>query len=101
MLQTSAVGKVAGRPKDRQENQTPILRRAGLYLGVAFELPGTIIGGLVVGYFADEYFGRSPWLLLGCTAFAFIGAFIRLLRWVKYFARERDGNSRRKNDSVD
>lgn len=94
------MGKVAGGPKDRQENQTPLLRRAGLYLGVAFELPGTILGGLVVGYFADDYFGSSPWLLIACTAIAFIGAFIRLLQWARVFARERDGSSREKNDSA-
>lgn len=94
------MGKVAGGPKDRQENETSILRRAGLYLGVAFELPGTILGGLVVGYFADIYFGSSPWLLIVCTAIAFTGAFIRLLQWVRYFARERDGSSRQKNDST-
>lgn len=93
------MGKVAGGPKDRQENQTPILRRAGLYLGVAFELPGTILGGLVVGYFADDYFGTSPWLLISCTAVAFIGAFIRLLQWVRVFTRQRDGSSRQKDDS--
>ena len=93
------MGKVAGGPKDRQENQTPILRRAGLYLGVAFELPGTILGGLVVGYFADDYFGTSPWLLISCAAVAFIGAFIRLLRWVRVFTRQRDGSSRQKGDS--
>jgi F0F1-type ATP synthase assembly protein I len=100
MLETSAVGKVAGRPENRQENQTPILRRAGLYLGVAFELPGTILGGLVVGYFADDYFGSSPWLLIACAAVAFVGAFIRLLQWAKFFARERDGTNRRKDDST-
>jgi F0F1-type ATP synthase assembly protein I len=95
------VGKVADGPKNRQENQTPILRRAGLYLGVAFELPGTILGGLVIGYFADEYFGSSPWLLITCAALAFIGAFVRLLQWVRVFARERNGSSLQKNDSAD
>jgi F0F1-type ATP synthase assembly protein I len=94
------VGKFAGGPKDRQENQSPLLRRAGLYLGVAFELPGTILGGLLVGYFADGYFGSSPWLLITCTATAFIGAFIRLLQWVRVFARERDGSGGEKNDSA-
>ena len=95
------MGKAAGRPKSRQDNRNPILRRAGLYLGVAFELPGTILGGLVVGYFADNYFGSSPWLLITCTAIAFVGAFVRLLQWAKFFARERDGSSRTKDDSLD
>jgi F0F1-type ATP synthase assembly protein I len=88
------VGNVAGRPDNRQQDQAPFLRRAGLYLGVAFELPGTILGGLVVGYYADEYFRSSPWLLITFTALAFVGAFVRLLRWAKFFARARDGNSR-------
>jgi F0F1-type ATP synthase assembly protein I len=88
------VGNVAGRPDNRQQDQAPFLRRAGLYLGVAFELPGTILAGLVVGYYADEYFRSSPWLLITFTTLAFIGAFVRLLRWVKFFARARDGNSR-------
>jgi F0F1-type ATP synthase assembly protein I len=68
---------------------------------VAFELPGTIIAGLAVGYFLDRYFDSSPWLLLGLTALAFIGAFVRLLQWVKFFARERNGIKQQKSDSAD
>ena len=84
----------------RRDNQTPFLRRAGLYLGVAFELPGTILGGLVVGYFLDDYLGTSPWLLIAVTAIAFAGAFVRLVRWAKLFAHERDGSRGDKNDSA-
>lgn len=87
------MANVSGRPESRKQNQAPFLRRAGIYLGVAFELPGTILGGLVVGYYADQFFDTSPWLLLACTALAFIGAFIRLLQWVKFFAREDDGRN--------
>lgn len=85
--------KIGGRPNRQHDSQTPIFRNAGLYLGVAFELPGTIIGGLVVGYFLDEYFRTSPWLLISLTALAFVGAFIRLVRWVKFFARNRNGSN--------
>jgi F0F1-type ATP synthase assembly protein I len=85
------VEKIGDRPNRQNDNQTPIFRRAGLYLGVAFELPGTIIGGLVLGYFLDEYFRTSPWLLIALTVLAFVGAFIRLVRWVKLFGRNRDG----------
>lgn len=81
-----------GRPESRQ-HQAPFLRKAGLYIGVAFELPGTILAGLVIGYYADGYLHTSPWLLLTFTAVAFIGAFVRLLQWVKIFARERDGSN--------
>lgn len=89
---------VGGRPNRRQDSQTPLLRGAGLYLGVAFELPGTIIGGLLVGYFLDDYFGTSPWLLITLTVIAFIGAFVRLVRWVKFFRSETDGSIGKKND---
>ena len=93
------MGNVAGRPKNRQEKQSPFLRRAGLYLGVAFELPGTILGGLLIGYFADRYFGSSPWLLIAFAALAFVGAFVRLLQWVRFFAR--DGSNREKSHTAD
>ena len=95
------MGNVPGRANGRQENQAPFLRRAGLYLGIAFELPGTILGGLVIGYFLDQYFGSSPWLLISCTAIAFTGAFVRLMQWVRFFARERDGTDGKKGDFSD
>jgi len=87
------VEKIGGPPNRRRDNQTPLLRGAGLYLGVAFELPGTIIGGLAVGYFLDEYLRTSPWFLISLTALAFVGAFVRLIRWVKFFARNRNGSN--------
>jgi F0F1-type ATP synthase assembly protein I len=92
------VGKIGGRPNGRQDNQTPFLRRAGLFLGVAFELPGTILGGLVLGYFLDVYLGTSPWLLIALTALAFVGAFVRLIKWARFFANERHGSSGEKDD---
>jgi F0F1-type ATP synthase assembly protein I len=93
------VGKVGGRPDRQQENKTPLLRRSRLYLGVAFELPGTILGGLLVGYLLDNYFGTSPWLLITITLLAFAGAFVRLVHWSNYFARERDGSRVKKDDT--
>jgi ATP synthase protein I len=94
------VGKVGGRPNSRQDSQTPFLRGAGLYLGVAFELPGTILGGLVVGYFLDDYLGTSPWLLIAMTAIAFVGAFVRLVRWARFFGRRRDGSGSEKDNTT-
>jgi F0F1-type ATP synthase assembly protein I len=93
------VGKVGGRPNRQQESQTPFLQRASLYLGVAFELPGTILGGLLVGHLLDNYFGTSPWLLITITLLAFAGAFVRLVHWFKVFARERDGSHVKKDDT--
>lgn len=94
------MGKIGRRPNNRNEIQTPFLRRAAVYLGVAFELPGTIIGGILVGYFSDHYLGTSPWLLIVCTVAAFVGAFVRLVRWVRFFSVERDGNRGKEDDSA-
>lgn len=94
------MGNVEGRPGNRQDSQTPFLRRAGLYIGVAFELAGTILGGPLVGYVLDSYLGTSPWFLLAMTVIAFVGAFVRLLQWMKLFARQRDGNGFKKNHTA-
>jgi len=101
MLKTSAVGNAGDHPNIQQDNHTHVLRRAGLYLGIAFELPGTILGGLLVGYFLDSYLGTSPWFLIVVTAIAFAGAFVRLVRWAKLFARERDGSRGEKDGTPD
>jgi F0F1-type ATP synthase assembly protein I len=94
------VEKVGGRPNRRQDSQTPFLRRAGLYIGVAFELSATILGGPLVGYLLDKHLGTSPWFLIAVTALAFAGAFARLVRWAEFFAKERDGSRVEKNDTA-
>lgn len=95
------MGNAGDHPNGRRDHQTHFLRRAGLYLGIAFELPGTILGGLLIGYFLDSYLGTSPWFLIAVTAIAFAGAFVRLVQWVKVFARERDGSGSEKDDTAD
>jgi F0F1-type ATP synthase assembly protein I len=94
------VEKVGGRANRRQDSQTPFLRRAGLYIGVAFELSATILGGPLVGYLLDKHLGTSPWFLIVITALAFAGAFARLVRWAKFFAKEWDGSRVEKNDTA-
>ena len=54
---------------------------------------------MLVGYLLDNYLGTSPWLLITITLLAFAGAFVRLVHWFKYFARERDGSSGKKDDT--
>jgi F0F1-type ATP synthase assembly protein I len=82
------------------KSQTPFLRRAGVYLGIAFELPGTILGGLLVGYLLDEYLGASPWFLIVMGLVGFAGAFLRLMQWAKHFARQHDGSHAKKDDTA-
>jgi F0F1-type ATP synthase assembly protein I len=100
MLKASPVENFGGHPNSRQNSPTPFLRKAGLYVAIAFELPGTILGGLLVGYLLDNYLDTSPWLLIVVTATAFTGAMVRLVRWVKFLARERNGSGVEKDDTA-
>jgi F0F1-type ATP synthase assembly protein I len=45
------------RKKNRGAVKYPVVtRKAGILVAMAFELPGSIVGGLVIGYLLDEYF---------------------------------------------
>ena len=78
-----------------------VSRKAGVLVAMALELPGSIIGGLVIGYLLDEYFNTSPWLMMGLTILGFTAACIRLVRWVKYFSEKRNENSTDRKRSLD
>ena len=85
------------RPNGRRREEAPFLRKAGLYVAIAFELPGTILGGLLVGYFLDRYLDTSPWFLITLAALAFVTAIARLMRWVKLLSHPRNGREGPKN----
>ena len=54
-------------------------RQAKAYEG-AFEAVGAVIISALVGYWADGYFGSSPWLMLVGVVLGFAAMVIRLLR---------------------
>jgi F0F1-type ATP synthase assembly protein I len=57
------------------------------YLAVGFEIPSTILGGVILGYLADSYFGTSPWLTVIFAVLGFVGAVYRLVKYLKYFSQ--------------
>jgi F0F1-type ATP synthase assembly protein I len=67
-----------------------VTRKGGILVAMAFELPGSIVGGLVIGYFLDQYFKTSPWLMMALTTLGFTAACIRLVRWARFFAEKRN-----------
>ncbi len=71
----------------RSKKEIPFLRRTGLYLAAGFEIPSTVIGGALAGYLLDRYLDTSPWFLIGMTFMAFVGACIRLIRWVRHLSK--------------
>jgi F0F1-type ATP synthase assembly protein I len=73
------------------EMKYPIVsRKAGVLVAMALELPGSIIGGLFLGYLFDNYFNTSPWIMMALTTLGFTAACIRLVRWVRYFSEKRN-----------
>jgi F0F1-type ATP synthase assembly protein I len=65
-----------------------VSRKAGILIAMALELPGSIVGGLFIGYLLDNYFNTSPWIMMILTPLGFTAACIRLVRWVKYFSEK-------------
>jgi F0F1-type ATP synthase assembly protein I len=66
-----------------------VSRKAGVLIAMALELPGSIVGGLFIGYLLDNYFNTSPWIMMALTTLGFTAACIRLVRWVRYFSEKR------------
>jgi F0F1-type ATP synthase assembly protein I len=79
------------RKKNLGTGKYPLIsRKAGILVTMALELPGSIIGGLIIGYLLDEYFKTSPWLMMALTILGFTAACIRLVRWVRFFSQRRN-----------
>jgi len=56
------------------------------YLAVGLEIPSTIVGSIIVGYFIDQWLGTKPWVTVVATVVGFIGAVVRLTQYLKYFS---------------
>jgi len=67
-----------------------VTHKAGILVALALELPGSIIGGLVIGYLLDQYFKTSPWLMMALAILGFTAACIRLVRWARFFSDKRN-----------
>jgi F0F1-type ATP synthase assembly protein I len=67
-----------------------VTRKAGILVAMALELPGSIGGGLLIGYLLDQYFKTSPWFMMALTILGFTAACIRLVRWARFFSERRN-----------
>lgn len=56
----------------------------GIYGAIGFQLAATVVGGLLLGHWADGKWGTTPWLtLIGLVAGSTGGFYnmIRIVRW--------------------
>ncbi len=52
-------------------------------MGLGTELAASVAGMLLIGYFLDEHFNTSPWLLLTGAAIGMVGGFYNFIREVQ------------------
>jgi F0F1-type ATP synthase assembly protein I len=84
------------RPREKSSGapKFPLIsRKAGILVAIALELPGSIVGGIIIGHLLDQYFKTAPWLMMTLTILGFTAACIRLVRWVRYFSEKRHENN--------
>ncbi len=62
------------------------------YLAFGLELPSTIAGSIIVGYFIDLWLGTKPWVTIAATVLGFVGAVVRLTQYLKYFSDSKGTN---------
>jgi len=84
--------KSAGKTPDSSGGDRSAARRqmAIQMTALGLEFSGAVIGGLIVGYYLDEWLGTEPWLLLIGTFGGLATAVVRILALTKRFQRMRD-----------
>ncbi len=65
------------------ESLSKTYRQVGPYMGLGTELAASVIGMVLLGYFLDEHFKTSPWLLLTGAAAGMTGGFYNFIREVQ------------------
>jgi F0F1-type ATP synthase assembly protein I len=63
---------------------------AGRYMAVGFEFAGTVVAGVVLGYYVDGRLGTAPLFTLLLTLGGMGGALWRLLWSLKRFSSHTD-----------
>jgi F0F1-type ATP synthase assembly protein I len=58
------------------------------YIGLGFQLPGAILLGVLLGWWADGWFGTKPWLLIGGAALGMVAGFTSFILTVLKAERE-------------
>jgi ATP synthase protein I len=90
---------VADERGTERSNEPPSVDQRRRELGVqmsalGLEFSGSVIGGLIFGYYLDKWFNTEPWLLLLGTFGGMAAAVARLIQLTRRFAKIRDEHER-------
>jgi ATP synthase protein I len=64
---------------------------AGQLTAVAWEFLASILGGALLGYLADGYFGTAPWVLITSTLLGTTTGLYRMIVMLKHIERRGNG----------
>lgn len=62
-----------------------------VYSAAGIQLAASVVGGLLIGNYADKKLGTSPWLLLTGLALGFFGGLVNLIRIIKRYENPKTG----------
>ncbi len=65
------------------ESLAEAYRQVAPFMGLGTELAASVAGMTLVGYFLDEHFGTSPWLLLSGAVVGLVGGFYNFFKTVQ------------------
>ncbi len=65
------------------ESLAEAYRQVAPFMGLGTELAASVAGMTLVGYFLDEHFGTSPWLILTGAGVGLVGGFYNFFKEVQ------------------
>jgi F0F1-type ATP synthase assembly protein I len=82
---------VSGGPTDtEQKRRESAIIRAGRFGALGFEFAGTVVAGVIAGYYLDKWLHTAPLFTLLVTLAGMGGALYRLLWMLKRFSSQSD-----------
>ena len=87
------LAEMAGGPSKQGGQDGGGLANAGRYGALGFEFAGTVVAGVLVGYYVDGYLGTAPLFTLLLTLSGMGGAVYRLLWSLKRFSSQSNNGS--------
>jgi len=81
-------------PDDQDPDASERRQLAVQMAALGLEFSASVIGGLIGGYYLDEWLGTKPWFFLVGTFGGLGAAVIRLVALTKRFQRIRDAKRR-------
>jgi ATP synthase protein I len=70
--------RVEGERKPKPIDSSTVIRTAGLR--VAQSLIGMPVGGAIIGWLLDRWFGTAPWIMLALMFIGFAGAVLDVMK---------------------